>query len=148
MAQYLREIMTQKPVTVEATDTVVAAARSMRDGNIGDVVVVDNGQIQGILTDRDIVVRALAEGRDPARTTVGEICSRELTTLSPNDAIGDAEKTMRARAIRRLPVVEGGRPVGIVSLGDLAVERNPDSTLGGISAAPRGVASGPPMPRT
>jgi CBS domain-containing protein len=136
MAQYLREIMTQKPVTVEATDTVVAAARSMRDGNIGDVVVVDNGQIQGILTDRDIVVRALAEGRDPARTTVGEICSRELTTLSPNDAIGDAEKTMRARAIRRLPVVEGGRPVGIVSLGDLAVEKNPDSTLGGISAAP------------
>jgi CBS domain-containing protein len=136
MAQYLREIMTQKPVTVQATDTVVAAARSMRDGNIGDVVVVDNDQIQGILTDRDIVVRALAEGRDPARTTVGEICSRELTTLSPNDAIGDAEKTMRARAIRRLPVVEGGRPVGIVSLGDLAVERNPDSTLGGISAAP------------
>ena len=136
MAQYLREIMTQKPVTVQATDTVVAAARSMRDGNIGDVVVVDNGQIQGILTDRDIVVRALAEGRDPARTTVGEICSRELTTLSPNDAIGDAEKTMRARAIRRLPVVEGGRPVGIVSLGDLAVEKNPDSTLGGISAAP------------
>ena len=82
------------------------------------------------------MVRALAEGRDPARTTVGEICSRELTTLSPNDAIGDAEKTMRARAIRRVPVVEGGRPVGIVSLGDLAVEKNPDSTLGGISAAP------------
>ena len=82
------------------------------------------------------MVRALAEGRDPARTTVGEICSRELTTLSPNDAIGDAEKTMRDRAIRRLPVVEGGRPVGIVSLGDLAVEKNPDSTLGGISAAP------------
>ena len=136
MAQYLREIMTQKPVTVQVTDTVVAAARSMRDGNIGDVVVVDNDQIQGILTDRDIVVRALADGRDPARTTVGEICSRELTTLSPNDAIGDAEKTMRARAIRRLPVVEGGRPVGIVSLGDLAVEKNPDSTLGGISAAP------------
>jgi CBS domain-containing protein len=136
MAQYLRDIMTQRPVTLEATDTVVAAARSMRDGNIGDVVVVDKDQIQGILTDRDIVVRALAEGRDPARTTVGEICSRELTTLSPNDAIGDAEKMMRDRAIRRLPVVEGGRPVGIVSLGDLAVERNPESALGGISAAP------------
>jgi CBS domain-containing protein len=136
MAQYLRDIMTQRPVTVQATDTVAAAARSMRDGNIGDVVVVDNDQIQGILTDRDIVVRALAEGRDPGRTTVGEICSRELTTLSPNDAIGDAEKVMRDRAIRRLPVVEGGRPVGIVSLGDLAVERSPESTLGGISAAP------------
>lgn len=136
MARYLRDIMTQKPVTLQSTDTVIAAARSMRDGNIGDVVVVDNGQVQGILTDRDIVVRALAEGRDPARTTVGEICSKELTTLSPGAAIGDAENLMRDKAIRRLPVVEGGRPVGIVTLGDLAVEREPDSTLGGISAAP------------
>ena len=136
MAQYLRDIMTQKPVTVQATDAVVAAARSMRDGNIGDVVVLEGDRIQGILTDRDIVVRGVAEGRDPARTTVGEICSGELTTLSPDDTIEDAEKLMRDRAIRRLPVVEGGRPVGIVSLGDLAVERNPESTLGGISAAP------------
>jgi CBS domain-containing protein len=108
----------------------------MRDGNIGDVVVLEEDRIQGILTDRDIVVRALADGRDPARTTVGEICSRELTTLSPDDAIGDAERIMRDKAVRRLPVVEGGRPVGIVSLGDLAVERNPESALGGISAAP------------
>ena len=136
MARYLREIMTQNPVTVQTTDSVVAAARSMRDGNIGDVVVVERGEIQGILTDRDIVVRALAEGRDPARTTVGEICSRELTTLSASDPIGDAVTIMREKAIRRLPVVDGGRPIGIVSLGDLAVERDPESTLGGISAAP------------
>jgi CBS domain-containing protein len=136
MARYLRDIMTQKPVTLQSTDTVIAAARSMRDGNIGDVVVVENGQVQGILTDRDIVIRALAEGLDPARTTVGEICSKELTTLSPGAAIGDAENLMRDKAIRRLPVVEGGRPVGIVTLGDLAVEREPDSTLGEISAAP------------
>jgi CBS domain-containing protein len=136
-ALYLREIMTQNPVTVQTTDSVLAAARSMRDGNIGDVVVVDQGAIHGILTDRDIVVRALAEGRDPARTTVGEICSRELTILAPEDAIGDAVAIMRDKAIRRLPVVDGGgRPVGIVSLGDLAVERDPESTLGGISAAP------------
>jgi CBS domain-containing protein len=136
MTRYLRDIMTQKPVTVQATDTVTAAARSMRDGNIGDVVVLDEDRIQGILTDRDIVVRALAEGRDPARTTAGEICSRELTTLSPADGIEEAVKIMRAKAIRRLPVVEAGRPVGIVSLGDLAVERDPESVLGGISAAP------------
>lgn len=136
MARYLRDIMTQRPVSLQTTDTVIAAARSMRDGNIGDVVVLEGGQIQGILTDRDIVVRALAEGRDPARTTVGEICSRELTTLSPADAVADAERIMRAKAIRRLPVVEGGKPVGIVSLGDLAVEREPESALGGISAAP------------
>jgi CBS domain-containing protein len=136
MVRYLRDVMTQRPVTLQTTDTVIAAARSMRDGNIGDVVVVEEDRIQGILTDRDIVVRALAEGRDPARTTVGEICSRELTTLSPTDGIGEAEKIMRDKAIRRLPVVEDGRPVGIVSLGDLAVEQNPESTLGGISAAP------------
>jgi CBS domain-containing protein len=136
MAQYLREIMTQHPLSLEASDSIVAAARTMRDGNVGDVVILEKGQIQGILTDRDIVVRALAEGRDPARTTVGEICSRELTVLSPTDSVGDAVKVMRDKAIRRLPVVEGGRPVGIVSLGDLAVERDPESALGGISAAP------------
>jgi CBS domain-containing protein len=136
MAQYLRDIMTQKPVTVEMNDTLIAAARSMRDGNIGDVVVLENGQVRGILTDRDIVVRALAEGRDPARTSVADICSRELTTLSAKDSIADAATVMRAKAIRRLPIVEDGRPVGIVSLGDLAVERDPESALGGISAAP------------
>ena len=136
MAQYVREIMTQNPVTVQMRDTITAAARTMRDANIGDVVVLENGQVRGILTDRDIVVRALAEGRDPAQTAVGDICSRELTTLSPNDAIGNAVAVMRDKAIRRLPVVEEGRPVGIVSLGDLAVERDPESALGGISAAP------------
>jgi CBS domain-containing protein len=136
MAQYLRDIMTQKPVTVEMNDSIVAAARSMRDGNIGDVVVLENGEVRGILTDRDIVVRALAEGRDPARTSVADICSRVLTTLSPEDSIADAAAVMRAKAIRRLPIVEGGKPVGIVSLGDLAVERDPESALGGISAAP------------
>jgi CBS domain-containing protein len=136
MAQYLREIMTQRPVSVETGDTVTAAARSMRDGNIGVVVVLESGQVQGVLTDRDIVVRALAEGRDPARTRVGEVCSKELTTLAPTDTIEDAVKIMRDKAIRRLPVVEGGRPVGIVSLGDLAVDRDPASVLGGISAAP------------
>jgi CBS domain-containing protein len=136
MAQYLRDIMTQKPLTLQMSDTITAAARTMRDGNIGDVVVLEDGQVRGILTDRDIVVRALAEGMDPARTTVGEVCSRELTTLSPTDSIAQAVSIMRDKAIRRLPVVEGGRPVGIVSLGDLAVEREPESALGGISAAP------------
>jgi CBS domain-containing protein len=136
MAQYLRDIMTQNPLTVQAGDTVTAAARMMRAGNIGDVVVVENSQVCGILTDRDIVIRALAEERDPARTTVGEICSRELTTLSPTAPITEAIELMRDKAIRRLPVVENGRPVGIVSLGDLAVEREPKSALGGISSAP------------
>jgi CBS domain-containing protein len=136
MAQHLRDIMTQKPLTLQTSDTITAAARTMRDGNIGDVVVLENGQICGILTDRDIVIRALAEGMDPSRTTVGQVCSRELTTLSPDDSVAQAVSIMRDKAIRRLPVVEDGRPIGIVSLGDLAVEREPDSALGGISAAP------------
>jgi CBS domain-containing protein len=136
MAHYLRDIMTQKPLTLQTSDTITAAARTMRDGNIGDVVVLENGRIRGILTDRDIVVRALAEGMDPSRTTVGEICSKELTTLAPTDSVEHAVSIMRDRAIRRLPVVEEGHPVGIVSLGDLAVARDPDSVLGGISAAP------------
>ena len=136
MAQNLRDIMTQKPFTLQTSDTLTAAARTRRDGNIGDVVVVENDQVRGILTDRDIVVRALAEGMDPSRTTVGEVCSKELTTLSPTDSIAQAVSIMRDKAIRRLPVVENGHPVGIVSLGDLAVERDPDSVLGGISAAP------------
>jgi CBS domain-containing protein len=136
MAQHLRDIMTQKPLTLQTSDTITAAARTMRDGNIGDVVVLEDGQIRGILTDRDIVIRALAEGMDPSRTTVGQVCSRELTTLSPDDSVAQAVSIMRDKAIRRLPVVEDGRPIGIVSLGDLAVEREPDSALGGISAAP------------
>ena len=136
MAKLLRDIMTRNPVTLEATDSVTAAARTMRDANIGDVVILEHGEVRGIPTDRDIVVRGLAENRDPARTTVGDFCSRELTTVAPNDSIGDAVAIMRGKAIRRLPVVEEGRPVGIVSLGDLAVERDPESTLAGISAAP------------
>ncbi len=135
MARYLRDIMTQRPVTLRRPTRSSPRPAPCATGTSA-TSWSSTGQIQGILTDRDIVVRALAEGRDPARTTVGEICSRELTTLCPDDAIGDAEKIMRDQAIRRLPVVEEGRPVGIVSLGDLAVEKNPESTLGGISAAP------------
>jgi signal-transduction protein with cAMP-binding, CBS, and nucleotidyltransferase domain len=106
------------------------AARAMRDGNIGDVLVTEGGQLVGIMTDRDLVVRVLAEGLDPSRTPLGTVCSRELTTVSPGDAIETAVARMRDSAIRRLPVVEDGRLVGILALGDLAVEREPESVLG------------------
>ncbi len=108
----------------------------MRNSNIGDVVVVDGQQICGILTDRDIVVRAVAQGLDPVSTPLKDICSRELTTLSPQDSLDHAVRLMREKAIRRLPVVENKRPVGIVSIGDLALERDRNSALGNISAAP------------
>jgi len=131
----IRDVMTPEPVTVPSTTTLEQAARHMRDAGIGNVIVLDGDQITGILTDRDIVVRAVAEGRD-AQTPIGEVTSRDITTIGPDDTLEAAVELMRERSIRRLPVVEAGRAVGIVSLGDLALERDPDSALGDISAAP------------
>jgi CBS domain-containing protein len=135
----IRDVMTSPPVPTTTTTTLEQVARQMRDEAIGDVIVLEGDRVWGILTDRDIVIRAIAEGRDPARTRVADVASRELTTLSPDDDVELAIDLMRERAIRRLPVVEDGRPVGVVSLGDLALERDPDSCLGQISAAPPNV---------
>jgi CBS domain-containing protein len=136
MAQSIRDVMTTRPVTLPATSLVVDAARAMRDADIGDVIVVEDNRICGIVTDRDITVRGVAEGRDIARLQLADICSRVLTTVSPRDSVDDAVRLMRENAVRRLPVVEGGKPVGVVSLGDLAVTQDPHSALGNISAAP------------
>jgi CBS domain-containing protein len=135
MAQNIRDLMYANPITMSSTSTVAEAAQRMREDNIGDVIVVENDQLCGIVTDRDIVVRAIAEGRDPATAKLADICSRDMTTLSPTDTVEDAVRLMRDKAVRRLPVVEEGKPVGIVSLGDLAVTQDPHSTLGNISAA-------------
>jgi CBS domain-containing protein len=139
MPQRLHDVMTPNPVALPGSASVHEAARTMRDQDIGDVIVVENHQVCGIVTDRDIVVRTVAEARDPAATTLADICSHVLTTVAPTDSVEQAVQLMREKAIRRLPVVEDGRPVGIVSLGDLAVERDPDSALGEISAAPPNV---------
>jgi CBS domain-containing protein len=135
MAQKVEEIMTRDPRTVDASDTVTDAARVMRDSDIGDVVVMEDGQVAGIVTDRDIVVRGVAEGREPDSTAVSEVCTTGVETIEPEASVDDALSAMREKDIRRLPVAKNGRPVGIVSLGDLAVEREPDSTLADISAA-------------
>jgi CBS domain-containing protein len=87
------------------------------------------------VTDRDIVVRALADGREASATTLADICTRDLETLSPEDSASDAVRLMSSKAIRRVPVVEDGKPVGIVSIGDLAIEQDPDSALADISEA-------------
>lgn len=136
MAERIQDVMSRDPVTVQATSTVREAAEAMRDRGVGDVIVLRDDGICGIVTDRDITVRAVAEGRDPSQVRVGDICSRELEFLSPGDTVDDAVRIMRERAIRRLPVVDGGRPVGVVSIGDLALERDPNSALADISAAP------------
>ncbi len=134
MPQSVRDIMTTNPRTVNATDTVVQAARVMDEADVGPVIVLDDGAVCGILTDRDIVVRAVAEGRDPQSTTVGEVCTKDPTSLAPSDDVERAISIMREQKIRRIPVVEDGRPVGILSLGDVAVDRDPDSALAEISA--------------
>jgi CBS domain-containing protein len=136
MAQQIRELMTPNPVVLPGTASVHEAARAMRDAQIGDVIVIENNQVCGIVTDRDIVVRILAETRDPATTTLADICSHSIVTVTPTESVEEAVRLMRTHAIRRLPVVDGGQAVGIVSLGDLAVERDPGSALGEISGAP------------
>jgi CBS domain-containing protein len=136
MPQRIHDVMTPKPVTLPGTALVHEAARAMRDQDIGDVIVIENQQVCGIVTDRDIVLRMVAEARDPAATRLADICSHALLTVAPTDSIAEAVRLMRTHAIRRLPVVEEGKAVGIVSLGDLAQERDPDSALGEISAAP------------
>ena len=135
MAQQIRELMTPNPVVLPGTASVHEAARAMRDAEIGDVIVLEHNEVCGIVTDRDIVVRLVAEAQDPATTTLADLCSHALVTVHPTDSLEAAVRLMRTHAIRRLPVVDGGQAVGIVSLGDLAVERDPHSALGEISAA-------------
>ncbi len=115
----IREVMTPDPVTVAASSTAVEAARAMRDEGVGDVIVVDQHRIFGILTDRDITVRGVALGRDPARIRARDICSRSAVVLDPSQTVEDAVRLMREKEVPRLPVVDDGRPVGIVSISDL-----------------------------
>jgi CBS domain-containing protein len=137
MAQKIKDVMTRNPVMLPGGMSVLEAARRMRDESIGDIVVVDGDHVLGIVTDRDLVVRVLAEGHDPRQSTLEGICTRDLTTVTPEDDVDTAVTLMREKSIRRLPVIErAGRPVGIVSLGDLAQEKDPQSALGQISQAP------------
>ena len=136
MAQVIREVMTEGIETCELDWSVQDAARKMQTGDFGAVVVIEDTELRGLLTDRDIVVRAVAEGRDPGEVKVGDICSSDITFLSPDDEVEDAVKLMREHSVRRIPVVEDGKPVGIVSIGDLAVSRDEQSALADISAAP------------
>jgi CBS domain-containing protein len=136
MAQRIREIMTGSPVTLPKDATVLEAARLMRDNGIGDVIVTDGERAEGIVTDRDIVVRAVAEGRDPESVRLEQVESAQLTSFTPDDPVERAIKVMREQAIRRVPVVENGKPVGVVTIGDLAIERDPDSALADISEEP------------
>ena len=136
MVKRIRDLMTRSPIVLSEDDTAGDAARMMRDREVGDVLVrANNGTLLGIVTDRDLVVRCLAED-EGGRAPLSELCTTSVNTLDADASIDDAVSLMRTQAVRRIPVVEEGNLVGIVSLGDLARERDPASALGAISAAP------------
>ena len=134
MTQLVREIMTSNPVSLAPDTPVREAARAMREQDIGDVLVVDDGELRGIVTDRDIVVRGVADWDDLSTCSLGDVCSDQVISVTPDDDADAAIARMRAAAVRRIPVVEDGRPVGVLSIGDAAVDRDPTSALAEISA--------------
>jgi CBS domain-containing protein len=132
----LREMMTPNPTVLSANTMVADAAELMRDQQIGDVLVERDGQLAGIVTDRDIVTRAVAAHRNPSEVSLGEICTSNVQCVSIETSVEDVIRLMSERSVRRIPVVDSGnKPLGIVALGDLAVERDRQSLLGDISAA-------------
>lgn len=128
------DVMSENPQSVEPGDSIEDAAKKMKEADTGALLVVDGSDLKGIVTDRDIVVNAIAEGNTDA--SVEDVCSTDTTTIEPDASLGDAINLMRQNKVRRLPVVGGdGEPAGIVSLGDLAIEADDDSALKEISAA-------------
>ncbi|MFJ5995021.1 CBS domain-containing protein [Streptomyces sp. NPDC092370] len=135
MAEYVKDVMTAGVVAVRPDASLVEAARLMRTQNIGDVLVAEGQDVIGVLTDRDITVRAVADGADPMTVSAQAVCTRNPVTVTPQDRTATAVALMREHAVRRLPVVENGLPVGIVSLGDVAEVEDPASALADISRA-------------
>ncbi len=132
----MRDVMSAAPVSLAADESVSTAAQAMKEHGIGTVLVVTDGRLSGLVTDRDIAIRVLAENRDPRTTGVGDIASSDLAVLGPDDDVDQAIRLVRERAVRRIPVVQDGAPVGVVSISDLALMKDQGSALSDVSAAP------------
>jgi CBS domain-containing protein len=137
MAQKVRDVMTPEPAALPLDAPLIEAARLMRDQGVGGLLVMQAGRLCGVVTDRDIVVRAVAEGRDLRGTRLDQICSAGVVTIGPDAETDAAVRLMRERGVRRLPVVEDGRAVGIISIRDVAADHDP-----AVSAAHGGRLSG------
>jgi CBS domain-containing protein len=122
MSKRIREVMTSSLETVEPGEPATEAARLMKKANAGLIPVVQDGQLLGTVTDRDIVLRVIAEGKNPASTTVGEIASAEIVTVAPEQDLDEALHLMAKHQVRRLPVVENGRLIGVLAQADVARE--------------------------
>jgi CBS domain-containing protein len=130
----VRDVMTAEPIVLQQNQSIADAAQAMRDTAVGAVLVVDGDKLCGMVTDRDLVVRAVAERKLPD-SPVGEVVSADLVAVGADEEIADAARIMQENAVRRLPVLDDGRIVGIVSIGDLAVGQGENSALADISAA-------------
>lgn len=126
----IRDVMTGPAVTVSPENLIVDAAKLMQTHNIGSIPVVDSEKLVGIVTDRDITVRSVARGLDPKKGEVRDVMTRDVTTVSPDESAENAARLMSYDRIRRLPVVENDRVVGIVALGDMATTDNMEFEAG------------------
>ena len=129
----VRDVMTPGPIGVDYDQSVGEAARAMRDWGVGAILVVSNGSLYGLVTDRDLVVRAVAEERG-ADEPVGPLASANLIGVEADADVHEAMRLMRQHGVRRLPVLENGQVAGIVSLGDLAMQDEPDLAFAQLSA--------------
>jgi CBS domain-containing protein len=121
MAETIRDVMTGSPRTIDSAGSAVDAARLMRDEDVGLIPIVESDRLVGTVTDRDIAVRLVAEGKSPESTRVADIASRELVTIDPDQDVDEAMRLMSKHQVRRLPVVEeDGKLVGIVAQADIA----------------------------
>jgi CBS domain-containing protein len=135
MAHTVSEYMTPNPTVIEVTDTLRSVAETMATQDLGSLVVAENGAVVGIVTDRDLVVRGLAAGVG-LDAPVGQLITDSLVSVGPDDGVAEVVQIMRDNAVRRVPVIDGDRAVGVVTIGDLAVALDADSALADISAAP------------
>ena len=130
----VRDVMTPGPIGVDYWQSIGEAARTMRDWGVGAVLVLRNGSLYGLVTDHDLVIRAVAEARAPDEP-VGPLSSGNLVGVDANADADEAARLMRQHAVRRLPVIANGQVAGIVSLGDLALRDDPASVLAELSPA-------------
>jgi CBS domain-containing protein len=124
MAKRVRDAMTEDPRSIGASEPVVDAARLMREQHVGSLPVTDNKELVGIITDRDITTRVVAEAADPNMISVGDVYSRDLISVEPDQDLDEALQLMARHQVRRLPVIENGSLVGIVAQADIALREN------------------------
>jgi len=128
MANSVRDAMTESPRSIAASASVVEAARLMREEHIGSLPITEDEELVGMITDRDLATRVVAEAADPKTMSVGDVYSRDLVSVEPDNDLDQALQLMARHQVRRLPVVENGRLVGIVAQADIALRANETKT--------------------